>query len=633
MPRQRARKTTRQKPNGDAVSKTHARKNVRQSGDDTSGTTQTRARKNARYPSGDTGTAKTRTRKSTRQKPSGDAGGKTRARKNVRQPAVSTTRARKSARQKSNGDTGDTTTTRTRKSTRKPSGDAGSATKTRTRSKGLWRRARRWLPGGVSSPVRAYGAVGGVPPFVVRGRGAHIEDADGNRYLDYVGSWGALALGHAPPSVVRAVQRAAAEGLGFGAPTEVEVELAAKICGALPSLEQVRFVSSGTEATMSALRLARAVTGRETILKFEGGYHGHADALLANAGSGVATQKLQRARARDTKLHANKTAHAAATHEHNEKHPAPAGAMRARDAELHASAAAIHKHAPPRNAHAKSRAGDGDGLHKSPGVPDALARLTLQTPYNDLPAARAVFQRHGAALAAVIVEPVAGNMGCVPPAPGFLEGVRELCDRHGALLIFDEVMTGFRVAWGGAENRYGVRPDLSCLGKVIGGGLPAAAYGGARALMAQLAPTGPVYQAGTLAGNPLAMAAGLATLRALEKPRVYERLERTSRALCDGLCERAAAVGVEFCAVAVGGMFGFSFGRAPVRNFADARAASTTRFRHFFHAMLEQGVYLAPSPFEAGFISLAHSPRDIRTTLDCAERAFTGIGRRAPGGT
>ena len=597
MPRQRARKNARQSNSDTAgTAKTRPRKNVRQSNGEAGGTTQTRARKNARQKSGGGAVSKT----------------KTRARKNVRQPAVSTTRARKSARQKSGDDT-------------------DGATKTRTRSKGLWRRARRWLPGGVSSPVRAYGAVGGVPPFVVRGRGAHIEDADGNRYLDYVGSWGALALGHAPPSVVRAVQRAAARGLGFGAPTEVEVELAAKICGALPSLEQVRFVSSGTEATMSALRLARAVTGRETILKFEGGYHGHADALLANAGSGVATQELQRARPRDTKLHAKKTARAAATHEHNEKHPAPAGAMRARDAELHASAAAIRKHAPPRNAPLPSRA--GDGLHKSPGVPDALARLTLQTPYNDLPAARAVFQRHGAALAAVIVEPVAGNMGCVPPVPGFLKGVRELCDRHGALLIFDEVMTGFRVAWGGAENRYGVRPDLSCLGKVIGGGLPAAAYGGARALMAQLAPLGKVYQAGTLAGNPLAMAAGLATLRALEKPRVYERLERTSRALCDGLCECAAAAGVEFCAVAVGGMFGFSFGRAPVRNFADARAASTTRFRHFFHAMLEQGVYLAPSPFEAGFISLAHSPRDIRTTLDCAERAFIGIGRRAPGGT
>ncbi len=426
-----------------------------------------------------------------------------------------------------------------------------------TRSKALLRRARKLMPGGVSSPVRAHTQVAGTPPFIVRGRGAYLEDADGNRYLDYVGSWGPLILGHAPPVVMRALRRAAAAGTSFGAPTELEVLLAAKICGALPGIEQLRFVCSGTEAVMSALRLARAATGRSRILKFEGGYHGHADALLLEAGSGVATL----------------------------------------------------------------------GIPASPGVPEAFTRLTVQAPYNDLSALAGAFKRYGDELAAVIVEPVAGNMGCIPPGPGFLEGLREICDRHGALLIFDEVMTGFRVAWGGAQRRYSVTPDLTCLGKIIGGGLPAAAYGGRRALMEQVAPSGPVYQAGTLAGNPLAMAAGLATLEALEKPGAYKRLERRSAELTQGLQERAAAAGVELCCAAVGGLFGFFFHEGPVRNFDDARRADPARFRVFFRAMLEQGVYLAPSPFEAGFVSLAHRRSDIRATLEKAGRAFEKVAR------
>ncbi len=416
----------------------------------------------------------------------------------------------------------------------------------------LFRRARRSIPGGVNSPVRAFGSVGGTPRFLVRGKGARVWDADDNEYIDYVGSWGPLILGHAHPAVLRAVRAAMARGTSFGAPTELEVELAEEIRRQLPSVEKVRMVSSGTEAAMSAIRLARGATGRERILKFEGCYHGHADALLVGAGSGVATL----------------------------------------------------------------------GIPGSPGVPEAFTQLTIQAPFNDLDAVESAFRRWGDELACVAVEPIAGNMGCVPPEPGFLEGLRDLCDRHGALLIFDEVMTGFRVARGGAQRLYGVRPDLTCLGKVVGGGMPAAAYGGRADLMDQLAPDGPVYQAGTLSGNPLACAAGLETLRRLDDDAAYAKLGRLSGQLVDGLAAAAAEVGVELCTAAVGGMFGFFFHPGPVRSYADARKANAERFRRFFAAMLARGVYLAPSPFEAGFVSLAHRPADVAATLEAARGAF-----------
>jgi glutamate-1-semialdehyde 2,1-aminomutase len=425
----------------------------------------------------------------------------------------------------------------------------------RSRSAALLRRAQRRIPGGVNSPVRAYDAVGGGPPFIASGRGAYVTDEDRNRYVDYVGSWGPLILGHAHPAVLRAVRAAAAKGTSFGAPTRLEVELAERVCAALPAVERVRFVSSGTEATMSALRLARAATGRKRILKFEGCYHGHADALLVAAGSGVATL----------------------------------------------------------------------GIPGSPGVPEEFVALTLSVPFNDLPAAAAAFRRFGAEIACVIVEPVAGNMGCVPPRPGFLEGLRSLCDRYASLLVFDEVMTGFRVAFEGAQGLYGVRPDLTCLGKVVGGGLPAAAYGGRAELMREIAPEGPVYQAGTLSGNPLAMAAGLATLDRLRSRRAYPTLAARSRALTEGLAALAAEAGIPFTTAAVGGMFGFFFHPGPVRSFDDAKKSHAERFRRFFHAMLEGGVYLAPSAYEAGFVSLAHGPREIARTLEAARRAFAKL--------
>jgi len=419
-------------------------------------------------------------------------------------------------------------------------------------SKELFRRARRVIPGGVNSPVRAFGSVGGTPPFIERGKGSRLRDADGQEYIDYVGSWGPLILGHADPGVLRAVRQAMARGTSFGAPTETEVELAEAVARVLPSVQQLRMVSSGTEATMSAIRLARAVTGRSHILKFDGCYHGHSDGLLVGAGSGVATL----------------------------------------------------------------------GIPGSPGVPRAMTRLTVQAPYNDLEAVANAFAKWSERIACVIVEPVAGNMGFVPPLPGFLQGLRKLCTEHGALLIFDEVMTGFRVARGGAQRHYRVKPDLTCLGKVIGGGLPAAAYGGARKYMSRVAPAGDVYQAGTLAGNPLAVAAGLETVQRLEAAGVYEQLGDRSAALVDGLLGLAGELGIPMCGGSLGGMWGVFFHPGPVRCFDDAQQCDADAFRRFFHAMLEQGVYLAPSPFEAGFVGLAHSKRDIDRTLMAARNAL-----------
>jgi len=426
-----------------------------------------------------------------------------------------------------------------------------------TRSRKLFERARKLIPGGVNSPVRAFGSVGETPRFIERGKGARIFDVDGNEYVDYVLSWGPLILGHADAGVLRAVRDAMKHGTSFGAPTELESLLAHEIRAALPSIERVRMVSSGTEASMSALRLARAATGRARILKFEGCYHGHADALLVGAGSGVATL----------------------------------------------------------------------GIPGSPGVPPAFADLTIQAPFNDLAAVHDAFATWGSEIACVIVEPVAGNMGLVLPEPGFLEGLRELCDRAGALLILDEVMTGFRVAWRGAQGFYGVEPDLTVLGKVIGGGLPAAAYGGPAELMDRLAPEGPVYQAGTLSGNPLAMAAGLETLRRLNTGGSYERLSQRASDLAEGLREAAADAGVELHSQSVGGMFGFFFHPGPVRNFAEAKKADAASFRRFFGAMLERGIYLPPSPFEACFVSLAHRPADVEATLTAAREAMRVVAR------
>ncbi|MEE3328014.1 MAG: glutamate-1-semialdehyde 2,1-aminomutase [Myxococcota bacterium] len=425
------------------------------------------------------------------------------------------------------------------------------------KSSAAFRAAKRRIPGGVNSPVRAFGAVGGTPLFIDRGKGCRIWDIDQNQYIDYVGSWGPLILGHSPPSVLRAVREALARGTGFGAPTEAETVLARSIRRALPSVEMVRMVSSGTEATMSAIRLARGVTGRDRVLKFEGGYHGHSDGLLVGAGSGVATL----------------------------------------------------------------------GIPGSPGVPAAMAELTVQVPYNDLSSVEEAFKAWPDELACVIVEPIAGNMGCIPPEPGFLEGLRALCTDHGALLIFDEVMTGFRVARGGAQRLYGVSPDLTCLGKVVGGGLPAAAYGGSNDLMQHVAPAGEVYQAGTLSGNPLAVAAGIATLEALEADGVYERLSQRSEALVGGLSRLAEEQGIPLTTTSVGGMFGFYFHPGPVRNFSEAKQNHEARFRRFFSRMLKGGINLAPSPYEAGFLSLAHRPADIAETLDVAAGALKEAGK------
>jgi glutamate-1-semialdehyde 2,1-aminomutase len=426
-----------------------------------------------------------------------------------------------------------------------------------TKSSAAFRAAKQRIPGGVNSPVRAFGSVGGTPRFIQRGKGCRIWDIDDNEYIDYVGSWGPLILGHAEPKVLRAVRAALARGTSFGAPTEAETDLARAIRRALPSVEMVRMVSSGTEATMSAIRLARGVTGRDRVLKFEGGYHGHSDGLLVGAGSGVATL----------------------------------------------------------------------GIPGSPGVPAAMAELTVQVAYNDLAGVEQAFAKWSDEIACVIVEPVAGNMGCVPPVAGFLQGLRALCDQNDALLIFDEVMTGFRVARGGAQRLYGISPDLTCLGKVVGGGLPAAAYGGSNDLMQRVAPAGEIYQAGTLSGNPLAVAAGLATLEVLETEGVYERLSRSSEALATGLSAIAEECGVPLTTTSVGGMFGFYFHPGPVRNFAEAKRNHEGRFRRFFARMLEGGINLAPSPYEAGFVCLAHRPADIAETLGVAETAMKAVAK------
>lgn len=417
-------------------------------------------------------------------------------------------------------------------------------------------RARRHIPGGVNSPVRAFTGVGGDPVFFERAEGAYLFDVSGRRYIDYVGSWGPMIAGHAHPHVIQAVQQAAARGLSFGAPTPGEVTLAERLCALVPGLDMVRMVNSGTEATMSALRLARAATGRDAFIKFEGCYHGHADSFLVKAGSGALTL----------------------------------------------------------------------GVPSSPGVPKALADLTITLPYNDLEAVRSTMAAQGKQIAAIIVEPVAGNMNCIPPVPGFLEGLRELCDEFGTVLIFDEVMTGFRVALGGAQGYYGVQPDLSTFGKVIGAGMPVGAFGGKKALMEQVAPSGPVYQAGTLSGNPVAMAAGHANLDLISEPGFYEGVSAKASALMEGLKQAADDAGVPLATVAVGGMFGFFFTQAAqVSSFAEATTCDLAAFKRFFHAMLERGVYLAPSAYEAGFISSAHSEADIADTVAAARESFASL--------
>ena len=420
----------------------------------------------------------------------------------------------------------------------------------------LFSEARSVIAGGVNSPVRAFAGVGGDPVFMLSAKGAWLTTEDGRRLIDYVGSWGPMILGHADPHVISAVKQTADHGLSFGAPTTLETELALKVRELMPSIERVRMVSSGTEATMSALRLARGHTGRDKIVKFEGCYHGHSDSLLIKAGSGALTL----------------------------------------------------------------------GVPSSPGVPASLAEETITLPFNDNDAVVAAFAELGNDIACIIVEPVAGNMNMVLPRTGFLECLREQCDKHGALLIFDEVMTGFRVAKGGAQSVFGVQPDLTTLGKILGGGLPAAAFGGRAEIMSSLAPDGPVYQAGTLSGNPLAMTAGLATLQAIDAPGFFETLSERTEQLATGLAERAAQHGVALQTVALGGMFGFVFtDDGPVHSYAQVAGADIGRFQRFFHAMLERNVYVAPSAFEAGFVSAAHGPDEINATLEAADAALATL--------
>ncbi len=422
------------------------------------------------------------------------------------------------------------------------------------KSEALYASARDVIPGGVNSPVRAFKGVGGTPPFIVRGRGARLYDADGNTYIDYVGSWGPLILGHAHADIVQAAADALQHGLSFGAPTEIEIRLADKIRELMPSIEMVRMVNSGTEATMSAIRLARGYTGRDKVIKFDGCYHGHADSLLAGAGSGVLTCAIP----------------------------------------------------------------------GSPGVPAAAAADTLVLDYNDSAQVGRAFERWGKEIACVIVEPVAGNMGFVPGDADFLQTLHRLCDDAGSLLIFDEVMTGFRVALGGAQSLYGIRPDLTTLGKVIGGGMPIGAFGGRREVMSALAPEGPVYQAGTLSGNPVAMSVGLKTLETVEAPGFHDTLSEQTAALCAGLSRAADKHGLPFYCDHLGGMFGLFFTRGPVRTFGQVKAADGERFSRFHRAMLKRGVYLAPSPFEAGFVSAAHTTEDIAETTAAAGQAMGG---------
>ena len=425
-----------------------------------------------------------------------------------------------------------------------------------SRSENLYTEAQHFIPGGVNSPVRAFNGVGGTPLFIERANGAYIYDVDGKAYIDYVGSWGPMVLGHNHPAIRTAVIKAVEKGLSFGAPTADEVEMAKFVTELVPSMDMVRMVNSGTEATMSAIRLARGYTARDKIIKFEGCYHGHADCLLVKAGSGALTI----------------------------------------------------------------------GQPNSPGVPADFARHTLTCTYNDLSSVREAFEKHPHDIDCIIVEPVAGNMNCIPPSADFLPGLRALCDEFGALLIIDEVMTGFRVALGGAQAHYDVEPDLTCLGKIIGGGMPVGAFGGRGEIMEKLAPTGPVYQAGTLSGNPIAMAAGLACLHEIAQPGVHQRLTELTDMLADGLCEKAREAGIPFVVNHVGGMFGLFFTDAPaVTCYQDVMNCDVERFKKFFHLMLQQGIYLAPSAFEAGFMSVAHSDEDIRKTIDAAAYAFSEL--------
>jgi glutamate-1-semialdehyde 2,1-aminomutase len=425
-----------------------------------------------------------------------------------------------------------------------------------TLSEQLFERAQLTIPGGVNSPVRAFKSVGGTPVFIDRADGAYIYDVDGKQYIDYVGSWGPMLLGHNHPAIREAVIKAAEKGLSFGAPCPAEIDMAELVSSLVPSMEMVRMVSSGTEATMSAIRLARGYTGRNTIVKFEGCYHGHADSLLVKAGSGALTL----------------------------------------------------------------------GVPNSPGVPADFAKYTLTSEFNNLPQLVALFEEHGADIACIIVEPVAGNMNCIPPQPGFLQGLRDLCDQYGSVLIFDEVMTGFRVALGGAQAYYGIKPDLTTLGKIIGGGMPVGAFGGKKAIMQHIAPLGPVYQAGTLSGNPIAMAAGLAALKAISQPGVYEALTAKTTLLLQGLKQAAAEAGVALSTNQVGGMFGIFFTeQAEVSSYQQATQCNIDAFKRFFHLMLNEGVYLAPSAYEAGFLSLAHTDEDIARTIAAARRSFAAL--------